>query len=502
MSLMRTLFSRILLAQVVAVVLALIVVTLITRASLNQGFKDFLERQEAGVLQTLAPTLGDFYESRGSWDFLRDNPQNWQRIWRQSRSQQGGPAQDRPPQGRPPQRRPSPGSTGPRRGRTRDGAFPPPEPSTPAQFPHWPGSPGPGKLRDRLFLLAEDHSRIAGAETDGLDGITLEAIQVDGEVVGWIGFIPMGNVLPPDAEHFLDRQIRITLISLAIALSVAAALAFLLARNVSRPVRQLGNTVRDLSRGEYQARARVGTQDEIGDLAAHVNQLADSLEQNRTARQRWMADIAHELRTPVAILKGEIEALADGVRQSDDRMSTSLREEVDQLSVLIDDLQTLALSDAGALNIKKDTLDISGLVRQCVESFRDRLAAREILVELQLEEPLTISADQTRLRQLLHNLLENNCRYVKPAGRVRVALTQHQGLAELVVEDSGPGIAKEQMSRLFDRFYRVEGSRSRSSGGSGLGLSICKNIVEAHGGSIYAEHSEMGGLKIRILLPG
>jgi two-component system sensor histidine kinase BaeS len=183
-------------------------------------------------------------------------------------------------------------------------------------------------------------------------------------------------------------------------------------------------------------------------------------------------------------------------------MSASLLEEVDQLSVLIDDLQTLALSDAGALNIKKDTLDLGGLVRQCVESFRDRLAAREILAETQLEEPLLIPADQTRLRQLLHNLLENDCRYVKPAGRVRIALTRHQGLAELVVEDSGPGIAKEQMSRLFDRFYRVEGSRSRTSGGSGLGLSICKNIVEAHGGSIYAEHSEMGGLKIRILLPG
>jgi two-component system sensor histidine kinase BaeS len=483
---MRTLFSRILLAQVVAVVLALIVVTLITRASLNQGFKDFLERQEAGVLQTLAPALGDFYESRGGWEFLRDNPQNWQRIWRQSRSQQGGP--------------------GPRRGRPRDGAFPPPQPSMQAQVMHWPGSPGPGKLRDRLFLLAEDHSRIAGAETEDLDGITLEAIRVDGEVVGWIGFIPMGNVLPPDAEHFLDRQIRITLISLAVALSVAAALAFLLARNVSRPVRQLGDTVRDLSRGEYQARAKVGpgvgTQDEIGDLAAHVNQLADSLEQNRTARQRWMADIAHELRTPVAILKGEIEALADGVRQPDDRMSASLREEVDQLSVLIDDLQTLALSDIGALNIQKDTVELGDLVRQCSESFRDRLAAREILLDMQLEEAGTIPADQTRLRQLLHNLLENCCRYVKPAGRVRVKLSRHQGLAELVIEDSGPGIAKEQMGRLFDRFYRVEGSRSRSSGGSGLGLSICKNIVEAHGGSIYAEHSEMGGLKIRILLPG
>ena len=495
---MRTLFSRILLAQVVAVALALVVVTVITRASLNQGFKDFLERQEAGVLKTLAPALGDFYESRGGWDFLRDNPQNWQRIWHQSRSRQGGPSQ-----GRPSQRRPSQGGAGPRRGRPRNGgAVPPPEQPMEAQFMQWPRSSGPGMLRDRLFLLAEDHSWIAGAYVDELDGIALESIELEGQVVGWAGFVPMGNVLPPDAQRFMARQIRINLISLALALGVAADLAFLLARNVSRPVRRLGETVRDLSRGEYRARTRVGAQDEIGELAAHVNQLADSLEQSRTARQRWMADIAHELRTPVAILKGEIEALADGVRPADERMSTSLREEVDQLSTLIDDLQTLALADAGALNIHKDSVDFSSLVSQCVNSFRDRLATREIMVDIKVEEDVLVSADSARLRQLLHNLLENSCRYVKATGRVRVSLAQQQGQVELILEDSGPGLEKEQLDRLFERFYRVENSRSRSSGGSGLGLSICKNIVEAHGGSIRAEHSEMGGLKIRIVLPG
>jgi len=233
-----------------------------------------------------------------------------------------------------------------------------------------------------------------------------------------------------------------------------------------------------------------------------VNQLAGTLEKNRTARQRWMADIAHELRTPVAILKGEIEALADGVRQADERMSTSLREEVDQLSTLIDDLQTLALSDAGALNIQKDSVDLSSLVYQCVDSFRDRLTAREITLDMQVAEEVILPADQPRLRQLLHNLLENSSRYVQEAGQVRVSLTQNKGGVKLVLEDSGPGLEKEQLDRLFERFYRVEGSRSRSSGGTGLGLSICKNIVEAHGGSIQAEHSAMGGLKIRIILPG
>jgi two-component system sensor histidine kinase BaeS len=356
-------------------------------------------------------------------------------------------------------------------------------------------------LRERLFLLAQDHSRIAGAKTNVLEGISLEAIEFDGQAVGWIGFSPMGTVLPPDAEHFLDRQIRITVVSLALALVVAAALAFLLARNVSRPVRKLGETVRNLSRGEYQARASVETRDEIGGLAEHVNQLAGTLEKNRTARQRWMADIAHELRTPVTILKGEIEALADDVRQADERMLVSLRDEADQLSTLIDDLQTLALSDAGALNIKKASVDFSYLVCQCVDSFRDRLAARQITIDLQVAEEVILSADQPRLRQLLHNLLENSSRYVNEAGQVRVSLTQNQAGAVLVLEDSGPGLENEQVERLFERFFRVESSRSRSSGGTGLGLSICKNIVEAHGGSIQAAHSVMGGLKIRIILP-
>ena len=260
--------------------------------------------------------------------------------------------------------------------------------------------------------------------------------------------------------------------------------------------------MRELSRGEFVARARVETQDEIGDLAAHVNQLAETLEKNRTARQRWMADIAHELRTPVAILKGEIEALADGVRQADERMSTSLREEVEHLSTLVDDLQTLALSDAGALNIQKTPVDLSQLVVQCVDSFRDRLSARQLTVDLQVTAGVVLAADQQRLRQLLHNLLENSSRYVTQAGQISVLLTRDQAGARLVLEDTGPGLESDQLAHLFERFYRVESSRSRSSGGTGLGLSICKNIVEAHGGSIQAENSVMGGLKLQIELPG
>lgn len=477
---MKSQFSRILLAQVVAVLVALLVVTVITRASLSRGFKDFLKTQEEAVLETLVPTFADFYELEGDWSFLREDPENWNRIWRLSRS----PRDD----------------ARIRRGRQPADGFIPGPPGE-NQLLRWMRQPERGVLRDRLFLLDENRSWIAGNDRGANQTGGLQAITVEGRVVGWLGFAPMGRALPPEAARFMQGQIRFILVSFIVALVVAATLAYLLARKVSRPVRELGETVDRLSRGDYLARSPVASNDEIGVLATHINELAETLEKNRTARQRWMADIAHELRTPVAILKGEVAALADGIRAPDERFVRSLTEEVDQLSSLIDDVQTLALSDAGALNLQKTALDFGQLARQSADSFRNRLAERGISLDTQIQDSLEVVADPTRLRQLLNNLLENSYRYALAGGKVHLGLSASQEKAHLVLEDSGPGLTSSQIDRLFDRFYRVEQSRSRSSGGSGLGLAICRNIVEAHGGTIWAEPSAMGGLSIRITLP-
>jgi two-component system sensor histidine kinase BaeS len=266
-------------------------------------------------------------------------------------------------------------------------------------------------------------------------------------------------------------------------------------------VRVLDDTVRELSNGHFDRRAAVHTADEIGALALNINRLGETLEKNRSSRQRWMADVAHELRTPVAILKGEVEALADGVRQLDARAISSLSEEIEQLSTLIGDLQTLALSDAGSLSLSREPLDLRALVQQVAESFRERLAARGISIELDAPQDVRLTADPQRLRQLLQNLLENTARYVLAGGSVRVALAADDEAAELTVEDSGPGVTEAQLGSLFERFYRVEQGRSRASGGSGLGLAICRNIVEAHDGRIRAETSPLGGLAIHVRLP-
>jgi two-component system sensor histidine kinase BaeS len=358
-----------------------------------------------------------------------------------------------------------------------------------------------GLFRDRLFLLDQDKSWIAGARAGNLREDALQPIEVDGQAVGWLGFAPPGRALTPQAERFLEGQFRIMALSFGVALLGALALSFYLARKVSEPVSRLGETVRNLSRGHFESRVEVNSGDEIGALAGHVNRLAETLEKNRTARQRWMADIAHELRTPLAVLKGEVEALADGVRTADERTFGSLHEEVDQLSNLVDDLQTLAQSDAGALNLEKNTVDLSELVTQCLEPWRGRLATRGIRVDLDAGASLSVMADSRRLRQLMSNLLENSYRYVEENGAVRLRIHAARDRVILELDDSGPGLEPAQLQQLFERFYRADSSRSRSGGGSGLGLSICKNIVEAHGGDIRAGTSQMGGLSIRVALP-
>jgi two-component system sensor histidine kinase BaeS len=443
-----------------------------------------LQTQEAAVLEVGVPVLAEIYQLKGSWQPLLDNPEGWQRIWRSSRMQK----ELAPPRGG--RLHPGPG------GNDR----PPPTPQD-LRAARWMRAADRGMLRERLFLLDEERRRVAGARVNSTEGLELQAIEVEGAVVGWIGFTTAGKVLPPEAQRFLRGQVQITAIALAVALVVAVALSLLLARHLSRPVRQLDETVDSLSQGDYEARATISTLDETGRLAGHINQLAKTLEKNRSARRRWMADIAHELRTPVAILKGEVEALSDGVRLVNERMTQSLHEEIEHLSSLIDDLQTLALSDTGALNIQKEKVDLQLLVQQCSEAFRDRLARRRIDLQIMTEKQ-EVNVDPQRLRQLLQNLLENSSRYVEEGGLVSVRQCAVNGGFELVVEDSGPGLTEKQISRLFERFYRVDESRSRAGGGTGLGLSICRNIAEAHSGRIEATQSSSGGLKIRIEIPG
>jgi two-component system sensor histidine kinase BaeS len=476
---MKSLWSKLLLAQVLAVVLALLVVTVITRVSLNRGFMDFLQQQESMLLDYMAPALSELYEARGGWGFLEEHPRSWDRVLHSVRP-----------------------LTGPRGGRPfANGPGGPRTPPPGDRFARSMGALDRLHVRERLFLLDERRRHLAGPRVDTAETRSLAPVESRGEIVAWVGFAPMRSVTSPEARGFLRRQRWILTASLAVGLSLAAALAFVLSRHLSRPVQQLDATVLELTQGDYASRAEVASRDELGRLARNVNQLAETLEESRSTRRRWIADIAHELRTPVAILKGELEALADGIRPPDEGSAASLREEVDHLASLVDDLQALAMSDSGELKLRPAALDLSELVRDTVAPFEERLAGRRIHLQMHLEPSLAVTADRQRIRQLVHNLMENESRYAEPGATMKVQLVGASATARLLIEDSGPGVDDEQLASLFDRFYRGEGSRSRATGGSGLGLSICRSIAEAHGGTIRAEHSPLGGLRITVELP-
>jgi two-component system sensor histidine kinase BaeS len=489
---MKSLLFKIMVSLVVSVLIALAVFLLMTRINLHRGMVDLIEQQEASQLENLVPELTELYQQNGSWEFLAGYPWRWNRLLQMTRPvrAEGSGLADAGSTGSEARRRP--GSPGARR---QNAAGRPPEGRRSHQRDH-------ANLKGRLFLLDEDKSRVAGAVILSEEPLTMEAIEVDGKLVGWVGFVPARMALPPEAQRFLRVQARTLMISLIIALLLAAGLGFVLARHLSRPVRQVATVLEALGGGDYSVRAPISTQDEIGALGRNVNQLALTLEKNQTARRRWMADIAHELRTPVAVLKGEIEALRDGIRQVDEKTTDSLLEEADQLSRLIDDLQTLALSDAGALDFSRKPLDMSELVTQTGDTWEVRLKERNIALERNITPGLMIEGDSQRLRQLLHNLLENCCRYTHSDGQVMLSLARQGGEFVLTLDDSGPGLGQDQLPHLFERFYRAEGSRARSSGGSGLGLSICRAIVEAHRGSIQADSNSLGGLRIRVILPG
>jgi two-component system sensor histidine kinase BaeS len=258
----------------------------------------------------------------------------------------------------------------------------------------------------------------------------------------------------------------------------------------------------EINRGDYGQRVDTSRRDELGDLSRDVNQLAHTLEQNRIARRNWIAEISHELRTPVAILQGEIEAIDDGIRAFDSTSLKSLQAETTRLSRLIQDLHDLSLSDIGALEYQMMPMQLDTLLLERINSIDAQRIDTGISIDLINNTQQTeILGDSQRLGQLIDNLLQNSLRYTDPNGKIVVELNQLDRQLQIRWFDSGPGLADVDLPLLFDPLYRAEKSRNRNHGGAGLGLAIVAKIVSAHQGSISASHSPLGGLEIRILVP-
>jgi two-component system sensor histidine kinase BaeS len=280
-------------------------------------------------------------------------------------------------------------------------------------------------------------------------------------------------------------------------------LALALAYTLLRPVRALTFAAQQLATGDLSHRVDVRGNDELASLGQAFNQMADSLQQAEEARRSMTADIAHELRNPLAVQRANLEALQDGVYPLTAENLGPVIEQNLLLTRLVDDLRTLALADAGQIELERTSIDFSALVKRVVEHFQPQAGSQQVRLEVTSpDNPIpSLSVDPIRLEQVLTNLLSNAMRYTPPGGHIELSLTANSNTVQLSIHDSGPGIPEQAMPYIFERFYRADKSRARAEGGTGLGLTIARQLARLHGGDLTASNHPSGGAVFTLTLP-
>jgi len=295
---------------------------------------------------------------------------------------------------------------------------------------------------------------------------------------------------------------RSLLLGGSLAIGIALLLTFVLSRRMMSPIGVLAGAARRLGRGDLSQRVHLQGEDEIASLAQAFNSMASDLEYAEQLRRNMVADVAHELRTPLSNIQGYLEAIRDGMVEPDGTAIGSLNEETALLSRLVNELQELSLAEAGELKLVYQTEDIAGLFRQAVTSWQPQLTAGEISLSLEVPDDLPpVNIDWQRVNEVLHNILKNAVAHTRKGGTIKIAASQKGKWVEVSVSDTGEGIPAEDLPHIFDRFYRVDKSRARATGGSGLGLTIAKRLIEAHGGTIVVQSKLGEGSRFLFTLP-
>ena len=313
--------------------------------------------------------------------------------------------------------------------------------------------------------------------------------------------VALGADVSSSESMFQDSVGRVVLVSLLVAIALSVSLAVLMGRRLARPVREASEAARRVARGDYETRLSREGPAEMRDLAESIDRMATALEEQRAIRDRFIRDAAHELRTPLANLQGYLEAMRDGVLPADRAQYDSLLEEAARLSRLARSLDTLAEGDAGR-TLRPIELDLPSHVRTAVALAEPGLRADGVVVTMRAPPVRRAVVDPDALAQVLANLLSNATRYTPPGGAVEVEVDERQtGDARVTVHNTGPGIPAADLPHIFERFYRVDPSRSTASGGAGIGLSIVAQLVDAWGGQVGAA-SASGRTSVWFTVPG
>lgn len=343
-----------------------------------------------------------------------------------------------------------------------------------------------------IFVLAvTTQFTMSGAFNHHLEGM--------GRRMGWgsmtggeqgQGFTMMHDLFIGFRAGFNEALIWAALTATVLALVVS----LIFSRNVTAPVRAMMGASQRIAEGHYDERVQLNGLDELGQLACRFNQMAEKLEQVETMRRQLIGDVAHELRTPLTSIKGSLEGLMDGVLPANDTTFKTMHHEAERLSRLVDDLQELSRVETGAYKMDIKPIAVSHLVDTALHRLRQQFTNKDVSLTYNLPDDLPrVIGDEDRIGQIMINIVGNALQYTPIGGNVHVSAARQGGEVQISVKDTGIGIPSEHLPHIFDRFYRVDKSRSRRiSGGSGIGLTIAKHLIEAHGGRIWAESEGKG----------
>jgi signal transduction histidine kinase len=378
----------------------------------------------------------------------------------------------------------------------------------------WGGTQGNAGMMQAMmgqrFRLADEQGNILIDTADPQPESSLDAEQMERAIPLRDGQNIIGYLLPEGGMSFnqtdqavlLNRLSRAGLIAALVAVGISLVLALLLSYRLLLPVHALTQAAGRLAQGDLSQRVHVKGNDELAQLGQAFNHMAESLQRSEENRRAMTADIAHELRTPLAVQRAHLEAFQDGIYPPTSENLNSVLEQNLLLSRLVDDLRTLALADAGQLSLDFQAVDLIVIAQGSIDQFALQAEAHQVKLRLESRgQCRTIVADPARLGQILGNLLSNALRYTPTGGQITITVNCLDEALKLTVHDSGSGISEESLPHVFERFYRGDRSRSRSEGGSGLGLAIARQLAQAHGGDLSASNHPQGGAMFTLSLP-
>jgi len=524
-------FTKLILALLLTSLLILTIIFTVVQLSFDRGMLDYVNQKQLENLQLFSENLSRYYQKKGNWESLltdndveqgRRSPNHfsrteqrrsgkkfrvkpkdrkipsmnyvWLKIFRLS--EQGENLTDnidiyvtehsteysfRPP--RPP------------RDKIRDSR--PPNRNEPRKRK----GPPPGFSREGGLpsLLDANKNLVIGHFSENF---SLKPINLHNQIIGYIALPPAIHLTDKFDLAFAKQMQKNMLYTFFGFFVLIILIALPLSRHFILPIKRLERSMRLLNKGDFKVSLKVRGKDELASLSQNFNDLAQTLKQNEDSRNRWLANISHELRTPIAIIKSEIEAIEDGIRPFDLQSLHSLSEEVQHLQKLVADLTELTNAEIGALRYQKERINLSKLLEQNIARHQHQANEIGLSISCNIESKnLCVWADETRINQLFDNFLNNSIKYTQAPGGIFVKLIKSSGTAIITIDDTLPCVPTESLGKLFEHLYRVDSSRNRKTGGAGLGLSLCKSIILAHNGSITASESPKGGLRIHCTLP-